>query len=33
VLIVLGTTASFTVLGVWAGVNQTRQAQRGLRDS
>jgi CP family cyanate transporter-like MFS transporter len=33
VLIVLGTTASFTVLGVWAGIAQTRQAQRGLRDS
>ena len=27
VLIVLGTTASFTVLGVWAGVTQTRQAR------
>ena len=27
VLIVLGTTASFSVLGVWAGVTQTRQAR------
>ena len=27
VLIVLGTTATFSVLGVWAGVTQTRQAR------